>query len=175
MLQNILVEYRSETDNIPTMEFSRQEYWSGLPFPSPGDLPDPGIKSRSPALQADSLPSEPPGKTQVLAEEIEKKQVNRHRVLGGGPQVRFYRKSTLRQRFAGVLGGAGMTHVRGAGWAGGRVDALGEVSPRPAGLSPEHETVSRVGSAETRGLGVCAPIGPATEYRLLQEVGIKLG
>ena len=45
-----------------SMEFSRQEYWSGLPFPSPGDLPHPGIKSRSPALQVDSLPSEPPGK-----------------------------------------------------------------------------------------------------------------
>ena len=37
------------------MEFSRQEYCSGLPFPSPGDLPDPGIETRSPALQADSL------------------------------------------------------------------------------------------------------------------------
>ena len=45
-----------------SMEFSRQEYWTGLPFPSPGDLPDPGIKPRSPALQADALPSEPPGK-----------------------------------------------------------------------------------------------------------------
>ena len=45
-----------------SMEFSRQEYWSGLPFPSPGDLPDPGIKPRSPSLQADTLPSEPPGK-----------------------------------------------------------------------------------------------------------------
>ena len=44
------------------MQFSRKEYWSGSPFPSPGDLPDPGIKPRSPALQADSLPSEPPGK-----------------------------------------------------------------------------------------------------------------
>ena len=44
------------------MEFSRQEYWSGLPFPSPGDLPDPGIEPESPILQADSLPSEPPGK-----------------------------------------------------------------------------------------------------------------
>ena len=43
----------------PSMEFSRQEYWSGLPFPSPGDLPHPGIKLRSPALQGDSLPSEP--------------------------------------------------------------------------------------------------------------------
>ena len=41
---------------------SRQEYWSGLPFPSPGDLPNPGIEYRSPAFQADSLPSEPPGK-----------------------------------------------------------------------------------------------------------------
>ena len=38
-----------------SMEFSRQEYWSGLPFPSPGDLPDPGIESGSPALQEDSL------------------------------------------------------------------------------------------------------------------------
>ena len=45
-----------------SMGFPRQEYWSGLPFPSPGDLPDPGIKPGSPTLQADSLPSEPPGK-----------------------------------------------------------------------------------------------------------------
>ena len=44
------------------MGFSRQESWSGLPFPSPGDLPDPGIKPMSPALQGDSLPSEPPEK-----------------------------------------------------------------------------------------------------------------
>ena len=46
----------------PSMEFSRQEYWSGLPFPSPGDLPDPGIEPGSSTLQADALPSEPPGK-----------------------------------------------------------------------------------------------------------------
>ena len=46
----------------PSMGFSRQEYLSGLPFPSPGDLPDPGIKPRSPAFQADTLTSEPPGK-----------------------------------------------------------------------------------------------------------------
>ena len=44
----------------PSMGFSRQEYWSGLPFPSPGDLPNPGIEPRSPALQADYLTSEPP-------------------------------------------------------------------------------------------------------------------
>ena len=47
----------------PSMGFSRQEYWSELPFPSPGDLPDSGTEPRSPAMQADSLPSEPPGST----------------------------------------------------------------------------------------------------------------
>ena len=47
----------------PSMGFYRQEYWRGLPFPSPGDLPKPGIEPGSPALQADSLPSEPPGKS----------------------------------------------------------------------------------------------------------------
>ena len=45
-----------------SMEFSKQEHWSGLPFPSPGDLPNPGIKHSSPALQTNSLPTEPPGK-----------------------------------------------------------------------------------------------------------------
>ena len=44
------------------MRFSRQEYWSELPCPPPGDLPNPGMEFRSPALQGDSLPSEPPGK-----------------------------------------------------------------------------------------------------------------
>ena len=44
------------------MGFSRQEYWSGLPFPPPGDLPDPETESRSPVLQADCLQSQPPGK-----------------------------------------------------------------------------------------------------------------
>ena len=56
-----------------SMGFSRQEYWSGLPFPSLGDLPDPGIEPRSPALQADSLTSEPPGKPrvkQILSYEV---------------------------------------------------------------------------------------------------------
>ena len=46
----------------PSMEFSRQEYWSGLPFASPGELLDPGIESGSPESQVDSLQSEPPGK-----------------------------------------------------------------------------------------------------------------
>ena len=49
-----------------SMEFSRQKYWSGYPFPSSRDLPDPGIKPGSPALQAGSLPSEPPRKTRLI-------------------------------------------------------------------------------------------------------------
>ena len=57
-----------------SMEFSRQEYWNGLPFPSPGDLPNPGIKPGSPALQADALPSEPSGKHPPL------KQTNKQNI-----------------------------------------------------------------------------------------------
>ena len=49
-----------------SMGFSRQECWRGLPFPSPGDLPYPGIKPWSPTLQADTLPSEPPGKSSAI-------------------------------------------------------------------------------------------------------------
>ena len=52
----------------PSMGFPRQECWSGLPFPSPGDLTDPGIEAGSPALQADALRSEPPGKPKVKVE-----------------------------------------------------------------------------------------------------------
>ena len=51
-----------------SMGFSRQEYRSGLPLPSPGDLPDPGIEAGSPVLQADSLPSEPPGRPHVVVQ-----------------------------------------------------------------------------------------------------------
>ena len=56
----------------PSMGFSRQQCWSGLPFPSPGDLPDPGIEHGSPTLQADALPSEPPGTNlKLIVKEIE--------------------------------------------------------------------------------------------------------
>ena len=61
-----------------SMEFSRQEYWSELPFPSPTDLPVPGIKPGSPTLQADSLPSEAPGKSSEI------KQKNRCRGQSAG-------------------------------------------------------------------------------------------
>ena len=51
----------------PSMGLSRQEYWSGLPFPSPGDLGNLGIEPGSPTLQAEALPSEPPGKSILFA------------------------------------------------------------------------------------------------------------
>ena len=53
-----------------SMGFSRQGYWSGLPFPSPGDLPNRGMKLRSPKLQADSLPSVPPQKPKIISSEF---------------------------------------------------------------------------------------------------------
>ena len=49
----------------PSMEFSRQEYWTGLPFPSPGDVPDPEIEPRSTTSRAEALPSEPPGNHKI--------------------------------------------------------------------------------------------------------------
>ena len=58
----------------PSMGISRQEYWSGLPFPSPGDLPNPGIEPGSPTLQVGSLPSEPPGNGHPVGKEIGGKQ-----------------------------------------------------------------------------------------------------
>ena len=59
-----------------SMGFSRQEYWSGLPFPSPGDLPDPGIKPGFPTLEADSLTSEPPGNVYICEIIITDKIMN---------------------------------------------------------------------------------------------------
>ena len=59
----LFMTWWTTTHQVPlSVEFSRQEYWSGLPFPSPGNLPDPGIRLRYASLQADSLLSEPPGK-----------------------------------------------------------------------------------------------------------------
>ena len=63
------------------MGFSRQEYWSGVPLPSPGDLPDAGIEPGSPALQADSLPSEPPGSPMFVWTKINWGSVQFHEKL----------------------------------------------------------------------------------------------
>ena len=61
-VQLFVIPWTAAQQAALSMGLSRQEYWSGLPFPSPEDLPNPGIKPGSPALQADSLPSEPAGK-----------------------------------------------------------------------------------------------------------------
>ena len=65
-----------------SMEFSRQEYWSQLPFPSPGDLSDPGITPGSPVLESDSLPSESPGKPHNRVTTL----YNLTRILSDGPE-----------------------------------------------------------------------------------------
>ena len=72
------------------MGLSRQEYWSGLPFPSPEDLPDPGIEPRSPALQADSLPSEPPGKPTGIYNPSIKRWCIQCRTAPNNPKIPFF-------------------------------------------------------------------------------------
>ena len=71
------------------MEFSRPEYWSVLPFPSPGDLPNPGIEPRSPTLQADSLPAEPPGKPFVNHTYQSKFKLSQALIWLGGLMLKF--------------------------------------------------------------------------------------
>ena len=73
----------------PSMGFSRQEYWSGLPFPSPGDLPDPGMEHRSPALAGGFFTSEPPGKPYFNIPGI-KKEKRKCREFPVGPVVRIW-------------------------------------------------------------------------------------
>ena len=79
-----------------SMGFSRQEYWSGLPFPSPGDLLDPGIDPRSPALQADALPSEPPGNTTTSYPKL--KEILFSRAVNLGFQKVIYIQASICQR-----------------------------------------------------------------------------
>ena len=67
---------------LPSMRFSRQEYWSWLPFPSPGNLPNPGTEPGSPALGADALTSEPPGKpAEVISRSLPKTLLSLNKVL----------------------------------------------------------------------------------------------
>ena len=61
ILKNKVTSHIKLCQSPLSMEFFRQEYWNGLPFPSPGDLPNPGIKPESPAVQANPFPSESPG------------------------------------------------------------------------------------------------------------------
>ena len=79
-----------------SMAFSRQEYWSGLPCPSPGDLPDPGFKPRSPALQADVLTSETPGK---LREKCKPMQIDKKERQEAGKGTRGFPAPTITDHF----------------------------------------------------------------------------
>ena len=63
LIQLFATPWTEAHQDPPSMGFSRQQHWSGLPFPSPGYLPNPGRKPGSPTLQADASPSEPPGKS----------------------------------------------------------------------------------------------------------------
>ena len=65
-VKHSVISWTAARQAPPSMGFSRQEYWGGLPFPSPGDFPDAGIELPSPAFQADYLSSEPPGKPPIL-------------------------------------------------------------------------------------------------------------
>ena len=87
-----------------SMGFSRQEYWSRLPFPSPGDLPDPGIEPGSPTLEADALTSEPPGKPKTTIFRPYLHSCPRSCKYGGGPGHQCMRHK-LQATSLGALGG----------------------------------------------------------------------
>ena len=94
----------------PSMEFFRLKYWSGLPFPSPGALPNPGTESRSPTLHADALPSEPPGKPNYLHDILSKAKLEGQKsyflflgagvgCIGAGEGKRNYLQRDLKETF----------------------------------------------------------------------------
>ena len=91
-----------------SLGFSRQESWSGLSFPSPGDLLDPGIEPGSPALQMDSLPSEPPGKPQLGMKQVlrDKRDEMKIRISSSYSSSSFSRSSYSRS-MSGETGRAG--------------------------------------------------------------------
>ena len=82
----------------PSMGFSRQQYWSGLPFPSPGDLPNPGIETMSPTLQADALTSEPPGKPSSWKEILKiRAEINAKETKGTIAKINKGKTGSLRR------------------------------------------------------------------------------
>ena len=87
---------------LPT-GFSRKEYWSGLPFSSPGDLPDPGIEPRSPALQANSLLYEPPGKPSLHPKMGTMKERNSRDLVGAEEMKTKWKEYTEEQIYYPVI------------------------------------------------------------------------
>ena len=111
--------------------FSRQEYWSGLPFPSPGDLPDSGIEPGSPALQADSLPTGLPGKPGKLRLAFNQK-ANLKILLSRAGVVPFCPRRTDVKGSSHRSGHAGFPHAVESRLHGGRnAQATSQVKSRP--------------------------------------------
>ena len=86
-----------------SMEFSRQECWGGLPFPSPGDHPNPGMEPVSPALQADSLPSKPPGQP-LISTKCSSRLLAKDSILGGNCGLRCSPSSVVNHSAVTRLG-----------------------------------------------------------------------
>ena len=88
----------------PSMGFSRQEYWGGLPFPSPGDLPNSGMEPRSPALQADALPSEPPGKLPDFPQKNSFKMLPSSPINRNNPLIsEYYRALEIKKEYSSCI------------------------------------------------------------------------
>ena len=87
----------------PSMEFFRQEYQSRLPFPSAGDLPNPGIEPRSLALQADTLPSEPPGNPKKVVPIFSMYFLPNGQQIHPSPQVRIWGDFSIEEIFLGGI------------------------------------------------------------------------
>ena len=182
------------------MGFSRQEYWSGLPLPSPGDLPEPEIKPQSPALQADVVPSEPAGKPFLVNTGVPVKEGNSFAwVSGTCPQEA--RSCFLFESTTGVLlGPSSYAHPRGAGiltgspkrylnipflrlflWWGWRVwSQSGFFHPAPTGdfeLSWPHSRVPCLGSCCLSGaylsLSVVFPFD-GRDFMQLQDIRYRV-
>ena len=154
-----------------SMEFSRQEYWSGLPFPPPGDLPNPGIKPVSPgslALQVDSLPTESLGKPDSLKVNAKCSTETLGRIRDGEREIEPHVGITLRKasgsedRGGGSLTSGSPAGASGSGW---RCSALS------ASVAPAAADALRPGSAGARSdpapAGTAPVAGQAEVWGLL--------
>ena len=134
-----------------SMGFSRHKYWSGLPFPSPGDLPDPGIESAcpsSPVLQADSFTIELPGKSQHLFRQMQKRLLLTCKFQDGftctatSPPFRRWNLPDTGEAFPPPGGLTALTHLG--------VLQFGSISPGPLNVSSQRWLAVGRGGGETR-------------------------
>ena len=152
------------------MGFSRQEYWSGFPFPSPGDVPDPGMEPRSPALRADTLPSEPPGKpdSEQLANPSEDEALTTHLPGRGGRRRLQASKGPWAPADSPPLGSASPLALP-QGAAGG-TKAHVCTSHRPQ--NPPRHGQAQAGCV--RALPLCPPPSPGWTLRSVRRCKLHL-